>query len=104
MPRVHFEAAWPLADSSLDVLAIDRDGIGDADVVEIKRRAPDALRDAARLIAKIQAPFRWIAFVRGTEDEASARAILSEEGLIDPSRPGRVGVIEIVEIMPIPGM
>lgn len=98
VPRIYFEAEWPLADSPVDVLAIDRDGIGDAHVVEIKRRAPEALRDAARLIAKIKAPFRWIAFVRGTDDDESARAILSEKGLIDPSRPGRVGVIEIVEM------
>lgn len=99
VPRIYFEARWPLADSPVDVLAIDRDGVGDAHVVEIRRGAPDALREAARLIAKTRAPFRWIAFVRGTEDEQSARAILSEEGLIDPSRPGRVGVIEIVEMV-----
>jgi hypothetical protein len=98
VPRIYFEARWPLADSAVDVLAIDRDGVGDAHVVEIKRTAADALRDAARLIARITAPFRWIAFVRGTEDEESARAILNEEGLIDPRRPGRVGVIEIVEM------
>lgn len=98
VPRIYFEAEWPLADSPVDVLAIDRDGVGDAHVVEIKRGAPDALRDAVRLIAKIKAPFRWVAFLRGTEDEQSARALLTEEGLIDPSRPGRVGVIEIVEM------
>lgn len=98
VPRIYFEAEWPVADCPVDVLAIDRDGVGDAHVVEIKRGAPDALRDAGRLIAKIRAPFRWIAFLRGTEDEQSARALLSEDGLIDPSRPGRVGVIEIVEM------
>jgi hypothetical protein len=97
VPRVYFEAEWPLADSLVDVLAIDRDGVGDTHVVEIKRSATEAMREAARLLTKIQAPFRWIAFVRGTEDDETARAIVSEAGLIDPKRPGRVGIIEIVE-------
>ena len=98
VPRIYFEAAWPLADSPVDLLAIDSNGIGDAHVVQIKRRAPDALRDATRLIEHVKAPFRWIAFMFGTDDEESRRAIVTEDGLIDPKRAGRVGVIEIVEI------
>ena len=97
VPRIYFEAAWPLAQNRVDVLAIDRDGVGDAHVVEIRQAATDALASAVELL-KTTSPFRWIAFVRGTEDEATALALTSEKGLYVPSAPGRIGIIEIVEI------
>ena len=96
VPRVYFEAEWPLAASAVDVLAIDRDGVGDAHLVEVRRTAADALVAAAQLL-NATGPFRWIAFLRGSEDGPSALALVSHEGLYVPSRSGRVGVIEIVE-------
>jgi hypothetical protein len=97
VPRIYFEAEWPLAASPVDVLAIDRDGVGDAHVVEIRQTAADALRETERLLTT-SAPFRWIAFPRGSEDEASLLAILSERGLFIAGSPGRVGIIEIAQI------
>jgi hypothetical protein len=44
------------------------------------------------------APFRWIAFLRGTEDAAVTLALATQESLYASGTPGRVGVIEIVEI------
>ncbi len=86
-----------MAGHRIDVLAIDRDGVGDAHFVEIARTAPAALARVAALL-EAKAPFRWIAFFRGTEDEASARALVTLEPLYPPTSSGRVGVIEIVEM------
>lgn len=98
VPRIYFEADWPgLPDMRADVLAIDRDGRGDAHLVEIKRNAADALAIVPRLLAA-RAPFRWIAFLRGTENEAAALALISQEVLYPKDTAGRVGVIEIVEM------
>lgn len=97
VPRIYFEADWPLAKAPVDVLAIDRDGVGEAHLVEIRRGAMAALDAARALIADATAPFRWIAFAKGTEDEPTSRAIADQTGLFVPGRRGRVGIIEIVE-------
>jgi hypothetical protein len=98
VPRIYFEANWPgLPDMRTDVLAIDRDGRGDAHLVAIKRNAADALAIVPVLLAA-RAPFRWIAFLRGTDDEAAALALVSQEVLYPKDTAGRVGVIEIVEM------
>ena len=97
VPRVYFEAQWPPdAPVHVDVLAIDSDGVGDAHLVEVRRNAADALARVPFLLDAV-APFRWIAFLAGTEDAAAARALAAKEVLSDLSRPGRVGVIEIAE-------
>jgi len=97
VPRIYFEAAWPLAQTQVDVLAIDRDGVGDAHVVEIRRAASDALALTTQLL-KTAAPFRWIAFLRGTEDKDTALALTAEKGLYVASAAGRIGIIDLVEM------
>lgn len=97
VPRVYFEAEWPGSAQRVDVLAIDRDGVGDAHLVEIARTAPGALARVPTLL-EAKAPFRWIAFLHGTEDEASALALTTLEPLYPATSSGRVGVIEIVEM------
>jgi hypothetical protein len=98
VPRIYFEAQWPgMPGAPVDVLAIDRDGRGDAHLVEIRRAAADALAIVPRLL-QARAPFRWIAFLRGTEDEAAAAALISQESLYPAGIAGRVGVIEVVEM------
>lgn len=79
----------------IDLLAIDRDGVGDAHLVEIRHKLSDALACTARLL-DARAPYRWIAFFRGTEDKGSEDALLSEEPLYVAGQAGRVGVIEVV--------
>ncbi len=81
----------------VDVLAIDRDGRGDAHIVELRRDAAAALAMVPRLL-EARAPFRWIAFLRGTEDEAVTAALASQEILYPPATAGRIGVIEVVEM------
>lgn len=98
VPRIYFDAEWPgMSGVRVDVLAIDRDGRGDAHLVEIRRNAADALAMVPQLLTA-RAPFRWIAFLRGTEDAAATLALVSQESLYPANTPGRVGVIEIVEM------
>jgi hypothetical protein len=98
VPRIYFEADWPgMEGDRVDVLAIDRDGVGEAHIVEIRRQAAEALAVIPRLLAA-RAPYRWIAFLRGTEDEASGEALASQQVLYPTDTSGRIGVIEIVEM------
>jgi hypothetical protein len=97
VPRVYFDADWPgMTDGRVDVLAIDHDGVGDVHLVEITRRAADALAWIPKLQGA-RAPFRWIAFFRGTEDGTAEQSLVSQEILYPPDTAGRIGVIEIVE-------
>ncbi|AKT37341.1 hypothetical protein [Chondromyces crocatus] len=96
VPRIYFDAPWPKDESPLyDVLAIDRDGNGDAHVVQVRKMAGDALAEVPALLS-VGAPFRWIAFLQGTQDEKAALALVSKELLYAKGSAGRVGVIEIV--------
>ena len=98
VPRIYFGAAWPSNGAPpVDVLAIDRDGVGDPHVVLIHANAADALGAIAQL-NEITSPFRWIAFLRGTEDPSSATALESQDVLYPASGAGRVGVIEVVKM------
>lgn len=96
VPRVYYDAEWPgLPEGRVDLLAIDRDGVGDAHLVEIRHTLSVALACTRRLLAA-RAPYRWIAFFRGTEDRVSEDVLLSEESLYVPGQAGRIGVIEVV--------
>jgi hypothetical protein len=98
IPRIYLEADWPgFADGRIDVLALDRDGTGDAHIVEIKTNAADALALVPTLM-RAQAPYRWIAFLQGTEDPAAEALLVSQEILFPPDTPGRIGVIEVVKM------
>jgi hypothetical protein len=98
VPRIYFGACWPTDHSPrYDVLAIDRDGNRDAHVVQVRRVAGDALAEVAGLLG-IGAPFRWVAFLHGTEDAKTASALVSKELLYAKGSAGRVGVLEIVEM------
>lgn len=94
VPRIYFEADWP--GGRVDVLAIDRDGVGDAHVVELRRNAADALIAIPRLLA-LKAPFRWIAYFMDTPgaDKLSAEP---SAVLYPPEGAGRIGCIEVVEM------
>lgn len=98
VPRIYFDADWPgMPGMRADVLAIDRDGRGDAHVVEIRKNAADALGMVPGLLAA-RSPFRWIAFLRGTEDDAATRALSEQETLYAHDSRGRVGVVEFFEM------
>lgn len=98
VPRVYFDAEWPgYQQGEVDLLVIDRDGVGDAHLVEIKHTAESALACVPQLLSA-SAPFRWIAYLRGTEDADTSLALQSKNQLYAAHSPGRVGVIQIVEM------
>jgi len=95
VPSIYWEAAWPEAEHHVDLLAIDRAGSGDVHIVEIKKKAADALKAVAQVM-RIPAQYRWIAFFADTLDPKTKNALLNQRGLYPTEGPGRVGVIEIV--------
>src|SRR5690606_13388316 len=75
VPRIYFGASWPEDDSpKYDIVAIDRDGQGDAHIVQVRESAVDAFAEVEHLLST-QAPYRWIAFRRESVDEESARKL-----------------------------
>lgn len=92
LPKVYFEACWPVGGTRVDVLAVDRDGLGDVHVVEIKKDV-DAAAKSLPQVMKIPAAFRWISFFTGASS-LSARKVMSDE-LYPKQGMGRVGVIEV---------
>lgn len=98
VPRIYFDAEWPgMPGAPVAVLAIDRDGHGDAHLVMFAVEASRALARVPTLLAA-RAPFRWVAFLRGQEDQAATLALTSQEVLYPKDTAGRVGVIEVVKM------
>ena len=98
VPRVYFDARWPTdGDEPVDLLLIDRDGFGDPHLVYVNESAREALaRVPALLVA--DAPFRWIAFLQGTDDAQVAAELVSQRPLYPLEGAGRIGVIEVVHM------
>ena len=97
VPRIFFDAPWPSAESRVDLLAIDRAGTGDVHIVEIKRRAEDALRAIPSLMA-IPAQFRWIAFFDDSATSLQKRGLSKSKRLFPLEASGRIGVIEVLKM------
>ncbi len=96
VPRVYFEAKWPREESATyDLLVLDRDGNGDAHVVRIRKVASKALAEVPTLF-EVDAPYRWVAFLRGTEDENALTELAKKDVLYAKDSAGRIGVIEVV--------
>jgi hypothetical protein len=97
VPRIYYDADWPGApEGRIDLLAIDRNGVGDAHLVEIRKTWTAALECVPRLLLS-RAPYRWLAFFRGVGDSSLAAPLDSQTELHSPGQPGRIGLIEIVE-------
>ena len=97
VPDVYWDAPWPSLHNQVDLLAIDRAGSGDVHVVQIKRKAADALKAIPRLM-HVPAQYRWIAFLKETADRRAQAALLSHPSLYPAQGPGRVGIIEVVRL------
>ena len=89
-------ARWPEDGArEYDILAIDRDGQGEAHVIEIKRTAQHAFAHVPTLLdPAVKAPFCWAAYLRGTEDAETSIALVSKQPLYAKTSPGRVGVVQ----------
>ena len=99
VPNVYFDVHWPTvrARRIIDVLAIDRAGVGDVHVVEIKYAARDAFAAIPALL-KVPAQFRWIAFYEDTVGPQAIAAAMDKGVLYSPSGMGRVGVIQVASV------
>src|SRR5437016_6001956 len=61
VPQIFFEAAWPDANTHVDVLAIDRAGSGDLHVVEVRSSVEKLTTAAIRQLLRVPAHYRWAA-------------------------------------------
>lgn len=102
VPKIYFERIWPMSDhSQIDIVAVDRAGIGDIHAVEVCRTLTEALTQGVESIGKVPAHYRWVAF-QGEgllpHDEDAELKLLSEEPLLPKSGMGRIGVIEVIRM------
>ena len=95
VPHVYLEVCWPPQGGiRVDVLAIDRAGIGDAHIVQIRESADSALNCVPDLM-KAPSHFRWIAFNAETVTAEIKARLESKAELDPPAGAGRVGAIAI---------
>jgi hypothetical protein len=98
VPNVYWNVRWPSSsDYVADVLLIDRAGVGDPHVVEIKLGAAAALKFVPRL-RRVAAPYRWIAFFADTVDPSVQKALKDNRPLYPSTGPGRIGVIHLLRL------
>lgn len=90
VPEVYWQPRWLAGEA--DLLAIDRGGRGDVHLVEIKTNGCQAL-DAAPLLLKASAHFRWLAY---PVDRPPPSERLIE--LDATTGPGRIGLIEVFDM------
>ncbi len=98
LPTIYFDAEWPVPGQHVDVLAIDRAGVGDVHVVEIRDKTADAF-DAVAGLLKTPAHYRWIAYFAHTIKKTDRARLTAMPILSPPEGMGRVGVIEIVRMV-----
>lgn len=95
IPNVYFDAPWPEMPKTVDILAIDRAGSGDAHIIEIQRDVQDAIK-VAPVFMRVPAQFRWLAYFADTRnanlDSELEQSLLPAEGM------GRIGTIEIIQM------
>jgi len=97
VPKLYFGAPWPGGDQRVDLLAVDRAGVGDVHIVEVKFEAARALQAIPQLLA-VPAQYRWIAFFHETVNNTVEPELMSRRALYPQSGMGRVGVIEVVRM------
>jgi hypothetical protein len=96
VPQVYFEAQWPSTGNRVDILAIDRAGVGDVHVIEVAAGDYDP-RTVVKKLMSIPAQFRWMAvFPKGGQKAGPAGKAPSYLYPIEDM--GRIGVIEVVRM------
>jgi hypothetical protein len=90
VPKIFFDARWPLRKSRVDVLAVDRAGAGEIHIAEVKVGSPDLANDVARL-SRIPGHFKYLALFGNPSFDPSDGSLYAPDGM------GRVGVIQIRE-------
>lgn len=94
VPSIWFDAPWPGPEDRVDLLAIDRAGVGDVHVVGIVRPPvwPVSMKKVVDRLMLIPAQFRWIA-VYGGPKETLGPSKRAPNYLYPSEEMGRVGVV-----------
>lgn len=91
VPRIYLEPAWPSARERVDVLAIDRSGVGDVYAVEVRSRSNE-WRDAAKRLMAIPANYKIVGLPEGPAlRERDLNLLYSHSGI------GRIGVFRVMQ-------
>lgn len=89
LPTIFFNARWERSYQP-DVLAIDRSGVGDVHLIEIKAKPSlTSLRKSIRDLLQYHANYLWLALV----DPGEALPGLPRTALLNPQGMGRIGLI-----------
>ena len=98
VPKIYFETEWE--GRHVDLLAIDRDGVGDVHVVEIKRLHATldhpAIDEAVDQLRAVPAQYKYLAVLDSTFPSGTYRNLLTseqKEQLFSEDGIGRVGLI-----------
>src|ERR1035437_4013770 len=96
VPQIYFEAQWGVEGKQIDILAIDKAGVGDVHVVEIKAGILNPRTIVKRLMS-VPAQFRWMAVFpqRGQKAGPAGKA---PSYLYPIEEMGRIGVIDVVKM------
>ena len=98
VPTIYFDAKWPSSRAEVDILAIDRAGVGDVHIIEVKKTLDESLRCGATLM-RTPAQFRWVAFYEPDWFKKLPQIHRKAEKapLFAAERMGRLGVIVVYD-------
>ena len=98
VPTIYFEASWPTPGALVDIMAIDRAGVGDVHVIDVKRTFDAAVKASPRLL-RIPAQYRWMAFYDAEYPQSGEKLQRKAERapLFPSDEMGRIGLIVVYE-------
>ncbi len=88
VPKIFFDARWPSRKSEVDVLAVERAGAGEIQVVEVKTGS-SGLEEASRSLMEIPAHFKYLALFSNANYPPSDKVLYPPDGM------GRIGLIQV---------
>lgn len=94
LPNLYFDAEWPEGGGHVDILAIDRNGVGDVHVIEIRQDMTEVLV-AIEGLKLVPSHYRWVVIFPRKLPDSYVRAIYDSEVVYPAEGMGRVGVIEV---------
>lgn len=86
VPKIFFDAPWPVKSSRVDVLAVDRAGAGDIHVVDV-RVGIFAARDSVTQLMQLPAHYKYVAIL------SPGNKLPGEQLLYPANDLGRVGIL-----------
>ena len=90
VPKVFFDAHWPAANPTVDVLAIDRAGTGDIHVASVKVGIA-GVQDKIAQTMRVPAHYKYVAIVKPRPYRPQSKMLYSPDGM------GRIGILFLEE-------